>query len=288
MERICMYTGIVIVPKATLYENPTKETVSDELLSGWLVTVVQERGRILKIITDYGYSGWINSQNIRRISTETFHHWKETPSTAILCRKTTDLLKSPMVQAPVLSTLFMGSRVILCGNPQDGWQKIRTAGGYCGYVPTLSLIAPPPPVPTTSGCLAPDVLSEDEWELRSCILNYAMSFLGTQYRWGGKTILGLDCSGFTFMCYYMCGIIIYRDAMIKEDFPVHKISFSCIKPADLLYFPGHVAIYLGNGKYIHCTGNPNSFGCVINSLRPEDLDYRADLAESLLAVGSVF
>ena len=107
-----MYTGIVIVPKATLYENPTKETVSDELLSGWLVTVMQERGRTLKIITDYGYSGWINNQNIRRISTETFHHWKETPTTAILCRKTTDLLKAPMVQAPVLSTLFMGSRVI--------------------------------------------------------------------------------------------------------------------------------------------------------------------------------
>lgn len=283
-----MYTGIVTVPKATLYENPTKEIVSDELLSGWLLTVMQERGRTLKIMTDYGYSGWIDSQHIRRISMEIFHHWKETPSTAIICRKNIDILKAPSVQAPVLSTLFMGSRVILCGNSENGWQKVQTAGGYCGYVPALSLIAPPDTTLSHSECLVPDFLSEDEWELRSCILNYAMSFLGTPYRWGGKTVLGMDCSGFTFMCYYMCGIIIYRDAVIKDGFPVHKISFSGIKPADLLFFPGHVALYLGNGKYIHCTGNPNSFGCVINSLRSEDSDYRADLAEKLFAVGSVF
>ena len=86
----------------------------------------------------------------------------------------------------------------------------------------------------------------------------------------------------------MCGIIIYRDAKIKEGFPVHEIPFSQIQPADLLYFPGHIALYLGNGKYIHSTGSPKSFGCVTNSLNPEDVDYRADLAESLLAVGSVF
>lgn len=278
-----MYTGIVIVPKATLYENPTKETVSDELLSGWLVTVEQELGRFLKIVTDYGYSSWLESHTICKISPKSLKRWREAPTAALLCRKTTDLLKTPRVQAPILSTLFMGSRVMLRGNALDGWQKIRTADGCCGYVPAISLLS--------STCQEPgsfDSQHNDEWNIRSCILNYAMSFLGTQYRWGGKTAMGLDCSGLTFMSYYMCGIVIYRDAIIKEGFPVHEIPFSSIKPADLLYFPGHVALYLGNGKYIHCTGNLSSFGCVINSLRPEDNDYRADLAESLVAVGSVF
>lgn len=278
-----MYTGIIIVPKATLYENPTKETISDELLSGWLVTVEQERGRFLNIVTDYGYSGWLESYTICRISLESSKHWRETPTATLLCRKTTDLLKAPKVQAPILSTLFMGSRIMLCGNVIDGWQKIRTADGSYGYVPAISLLAPVCETPDTSL-----LSSTDEWEIRSTVLNYAMSFLGTQYRWGGKTAMGIDCSGLTFMSYYMCGIVIYRDAIIKEGFPVHEIPFSRIKPADLLYFPGHVALYLGNGKYIHCTGNLCSFGCVINSLRPEDNDYRADLAESLVAVGSVF
>lgn len=273
-----MYTGIVTVPKATLYETPAKERVSDELLSGWLVTVEQECGRFLKVITEYDYPGWIERGMIRRILHEPLTRWQQTSNTALLCRKTTDILRAPMVQAPILSTIFMGSRVMPCDNSKDGWQIIKTAGGVCGYVPATVLLEQPFSQTDTW----------DEWELRSAVLNYAMSFLGTQYRWGGKTSMGMDCSGLTFMSYYMCGIIIYRDAVIKEGFPVHEIPFSRIKPADLLYFPGHVALYLGNGKYIHCTGNLNSFGCVINSLYPEDNDYRADLAENLLAVGSVF
>lgn len=286
-----MYTGIITVPKATLYEAPTKETVSDELLSGWTVTVEQECGNFLRVVTDYDYPGWLEKGTIRRISPGFLMRWNQTSKTVLLCRKTTDILRTPKVQAPVLSTLFMGSRVMLCDDAKatdNGWQKIRAANGICGYVPAVALL---PPVCLKSGASNPtfnDFLLQNEWAIRSEVLNYAMLFLGTQYRWGGKTAMGIDCSGLTFMSYYMCGIIIYRDAKIKEGFPVHEIPFSQIKPADLLYFPGHVALYLGNEKYIHCTGNLQSFGCVINSLCPEDEDYRADLAESLLAVGSVF
>ena len=37
---------------------------------------------------------------------------------------------------------------------------------------------------------------------------------------------------------------------------------------DLLYFPGHIAMYIGDGKYIHSTGKAGSGGVVINSLNP--------------------
>lgn len=272
-----MYQGIVTVPKATLYESPTKETVSDELLSGWIVTITKECGELLKITTHYGYSGWLERRVIRRLPASAPNS-AGTFQAALLRRQITDVLQAPKVQAPVLSTLFLGSHVTLCGSSLNGWQKIKTADRICGYVPVISLL--PLPFPTFG--------NHDEQEIRSCILTYALSFLGTQYRWGGKTAMGIDCSGLTFMCYYMCGITIYRDAVIKDGFPIHKIPFFKIRPADLLYFPGHVAIYLGNGKYIHSTGNLNSFGCVINSLYPTDPDYRADLANSLLAVGSAF
>ena len=114
------------------------------------------------------------------------------------------------------------------------------------------------------------------------------SYLGTQYRWAGKSPAGIDCSGLTFMCYLMNGILIYRDAEIKEGYPVHKISIEQMQPADLLYFPNHVAMYIGDGMYIHATGNERSFGCVINSLLKEEFHYRKDLAEHILAVGSVW
>ena len=56
---------------------------------------------------------------------------------------------------------------------------------------------------------------------------------------------------------------------------------------DLLYFPGHIALYLGNDRYIHSTARAGSDGVMINSLDPAAPDYRADLREKLYAVGRI-
>lgn len=278
-----MQQAIVIVPKATLYESLIRknhclyaENVSDEVLSGWLLTVTECQGDYLKVTTHYGYSGWLQTSNVHKISPEEYGLWNiRSGSLLLLTQRLTDVLTAPKVQAPAITTLFMGSTVIPCGSRENGWQKIQLADGSMGYVPAIALAASKP-------------YTDSQTELHSDIINYALSYLGTQYRWGGKTHEGIDCSGLTFMSYFMCGILIYRDAAIKKGYPVHEIPRSQIKPADLLYFPGHVALYLGNNKYIHATGNLNSYSCVINSLNSQDMDYRADLAESLYAVGSVF
>ena len=55
-----------------------------------------------------------------------------------------------------------------------------------------------------------------------------------------------------------------------------------------MFFPGHVAMYIGNQQYIHSTGKAGSDGVVINSLDPAAPDYRADLPEKLTGVGSYF
>ena len=61
-----------------------------------------------------------------------------------------------------------------------------------------------------------------------------------------------------------------------------------MKSADLLYFPGHVAMYLGNGKFVHATGHIGDNCVTISSLDPYNDIYRKDLAENITAVGSVF
>ncbi len=278
-----MQQAIVTVPKATLYKSISVnnhcllgQEVSDELLSGWTLNVDGRQRNFLKITTQYGYSGWLNCSDVQKLTPKELSIWNDSRSPYRLTQRLTDVLAVPKVQAPVLTTLFMGSMVIPYGCPCDGWQGIKLADGSLGYLPSIAVSAQPPE------CL------KDTDSLRSLIINYALSYLGTQYRWGGKTHEGIDCSGLAFMSYYMCGITIYRDAAIQEGYPVQEIPFSQLKPADLLYFPGHVAIYLGNSKYIHSTGNIKSYGCVINSLDPASSDYRADLAESLYAAGSVF
>ena len=104
--------------------------------------------------------------------------------------------------------------------------------------------------------------------------------------------MGIDCSGLAFMSYLMCGILIYRDARIMPGFPVREIPMGnpaeTAKKGDLLFFPGHVAISLGEGRFVHSTAYPGC-GCVtVNSLNEEDPDYREDLKERLIAVGSIF
>lgn len=90
------------------------------------------------------------------------------------------------------------------------------------------------------------------------------------------------------MSYLDQGILLYRDADIQEGYPVKVIPKEKLKKGDLLFFPGHVAMYLDEGRYIHATGYWKTPYVTINSLNESDPDYRADLAGKLRECGSVF
>lgn len=128
----------------------------------------------------------------------------------------------------------------------------------------------------------------EEKRFREAVVETAKTYLGTQYRWGGRSTAGIDCSGLTSVSYMLNGILIFRDAKIVEGYPVHEIHKADRKPGDLLYFPGHIAMYVGEGRYLHSTGKVGSGGVVYNSLDPNSAEYRKDLADSLYAVGSIF
>ncbi|MBQ1490923.1 MAG: C40 family peptidase [Blautia sp.] len=127
-----------------------------------------------------------------------------------------------------------------------------------------------------------------EMSLREGIIKSARTYLGCAYRWGGKTPAGIDCSGLAFMSYLENGLFIYRDAKIIEGYPVHEISLENLKKADLLFFPGHVALYEGDGRYIHATAYRYTPCVTENSLNPADPLYREDLAGAITAVGSIW
>ena len=141
----------------------------------------------------------------------------------------------------------------------------------------------------------PEGWSEEKF--RRKVVECAKGYLGCQYRWGGKAEDGIDCSGVVFMVYLMNGVLIWRDADIREGYPMKAIwregEEMCLveeraKAGDLLFWRGHVGMYLGDGRYLHCTGHERVFGCRVNSLRRGDEDFRKDLAEALKVVGSVF
>ena len=86
----------------------------------------------------------------------------------------------------------------------------------------------------------------------------AKKYLGTPYVWGGASPSGFDCSGLMQYVYAQNGIKIPR--VSQDQFKSGSaVSSENIMPGDLVFFkgytkdaqnPGHVGMYIGNGKYI--------------------------------------
>lgn len=84
----------------------------------------------------------------------------------------------------------------------------------------------------------------------SGIVSTAFNYLGTPYVWGGTSPRGFDCSGFTQYVFRKKGIYLPRTS--REQARVgERVSRSNLRPGDLVCFPGHVGIYIGNDQFIH-------------------------------------
>ncbi|QOQ38097.1 C40 family peptidase [Trueperella pecoris] len=81
------------------------------------------------------------------------------------------------------------------------------------------------------------------------IVGTAMSYTGAPYRWGGTTPAGWDCIGFVRYVYAQHGVAI--GGSTTSVLSVGKrVPYSQARPGDILYWPGHVAISLGNGMNV--------------------------------------
>jgi cell wall-associated NlpC family hydrolase len=85
----------------------------------------------------------------------------------------------------------------------------------------------------------------------------AERFVGVPYLWGGKTTLGLDCSGLVQVALSACGMACPRDSDMQEvtlGVPIDLGSdLSHLRRGDLIFWKGHVAIVRERGSLLHAS-----------------------------------
>ncbi|MFY3792387.1 NlpC/P60 family protein [Ureibacillus sp. MALMAid1270] len=258
-----------------LHAKPdTTSELIDEVLYGMTVNILEFCDeRWVRIKTNYHYEGYCLKEKLI-IDNVKASQWQEEANNVII-QNIADILTGPKIQCSKILTLVRGSNVTLVEDNELGkeWTKVKLANGEIGF--------------TRSFWVRKRIVeSVSEEEFRENVVQTALSYITTPYRWGGKSPLGIDCSGLCSMAYMLNGVLIYRDAKIVEGFPIKEIPFEQIQKGDLLYFPGHIAMYIGDGLYVHSSLGGNEVG--INSLNEKHPHFRKDLATTITAVGSLF
>lgn len=205
------------------------------------------------------YIAYVPGNSLIRIDNARFEEWKKAKRYIVTVYQTR-LVSEPKGDATV-SDLVMGNILEYKGE-QGKWVCLATPDGREGYVEKS------------------EVEELAKWAKQDFnaaqIEATAHRMMGSGYLWGGTSTKLTDCSGLAKVSYFSNAIILQRDAsqqaltgeIIKAD------EWQKAQTGDLLFFGTqsgrvtHVAIYLRDGKYIHCSGQVK-----INSVDPADPDY---------------
>lgn len=94
------------------------------------------------------------------------------------------------------------------------------------------------------------------------LVNYALQFVGNPYKWGGNSLTnGCDCSGFVNLIYRHFGFKnVPRQSQAFKSYG-KPVAFANLKAGDIVIYPGHVAIYIGNGKIVEAQSTKAGITC---------------------------
>ena len=122
-------------------------------------------------------------------------------------------------------------------------------------VPTPAPTTPAPaPVPTPAPAPAPKPVAPPQGTNGQAVVNYARQFVGSPYVWAGTSpTTGWDCVGFVWYVYKNFGHTTPRrtGSYVGQYWGAYsQVSASQARPGDIMWWPGHVGIYTGNGMHI--------------------------------------
>ncbi|HCE63223.1 MAG TPA: hypothetical protein DEQ85_09735 [Clostridiales bacterium] len=166
--------------------------------------------------------------------------------------------------AAIIGELQRGDAVTVTGETNTGWFEIKYKGNTA-YVSNAYLGNEPGSSGAGNGPTNSGSSSSTEQE----IANFALSFKGYSYVWGGMSpSTGFDCSG---LMYYVLTQYGYSMKRVANDQMTQgtAISRDNLQVGDLVFFgygsyANHVGMYIGNGNFVHAS--TPSTGVRVNSL----------------------
>jgi cell wall-associated NlpC family hydrolase len=112
---------------------------------------------------------------------------------------------------------------------------------------SLALSGQPAPSRPSRARTAPPVMASAG---RPELVSLAKSYVGTPYKWGGRSSSGLDCSGLIYVVLKRAGVTsTYRTSSALREWATPILRSEAV-PGDLVFGPHHVGIYAGDGLMI--------------------------------------
>jgi len=214
---------------------PLRASASDraeivsQLLFGDHVIVINQDGQWYKVRNVYdGYEGWVDFKQLAPLSENQFEQ----------------LTESRYLAPAELANVVMddaGSKYFL--SPGSPLPLYKDGACYLGDTKYRVMFHPREMMPN------PEQL-----------INTALFFQNVPYLWGGKTLFGIDCSGFTQTVFRLHGIALLRDAWQQSEQGTAVDFLPEVKTGDVAFFDNaegriiHVGIMLSDSEIIHASG----------------------------------
>jgi len=198
-----------------------------EALCGERVTIYEstDEGWCWGQLDTDGYVGWLPDNALAPPGP---------PATHKVAALRTLVFPGPSIKLPPVASLPFGARVAIA-QMRDGFAV--TAMG--GFLPAQHVV---------------DIATSE-----SDFVAVAERFVGTPYLWGGKTSLGIDCSGLVQVAMTACGEVCPRDSDMQEQALGTGIDWrdniAALRRGDLIFWRGHVAIVRDAATIVHANAH---------------------------------